>query len=162
MRLLLATALPIGLSTLFLFASACAPPPYTPDAEDSGSVDADAIGIQLLYPSPEVTVTGCAMVVAEITGLTLISPPMDGSPPEAVEGQGHWHISYADTYQICTKPYCLVGFDETTGDGPLLLTAALVDNLHSPVLDADDKAIEAAVPVNVTLGECTEGTPVPY
>lgn len=152
------------LPTVALFLSACAPPPYTGDIGDSGggNTDPDAIAIKLLYPAPEASFTGCAMVVAEISNLTLMSPPMDGSMLDKVDGQGHWHISYADTYQICTRPYCLIGFDETTGDGPMLLTAALVDNQHGPILDDDGKAIEASVPVNVTLGDCTEGTPVPY
>lgn len=142
----------------------CAPPPYepaedetaAPSAEDSAAepVEDTAAGIDIVWPAPEAPVTGCAMLVVELKNVLLTDPIVSLDP---VEGQGHYHLLYeGGRYTPCSTPYCLITLDQA---GYSYVEAHLVGNDHVPFLDEEGEPIVAGVPLNVTLGECTLGTP---
>lgn len=150
---------------LLVFLVACAPPPYDPP--DSGSADLGTY-IDITWPPNEYAATGCVTFVVDWGGITLTDPMVS---PEPVEGEGHYHIAHAAGYALCTRPYCLVGFsgadglpgtEDDLGEGFQELRAELVDNEHVPIEDDNGVAIVDTIQVNVTQGECTDGTPVAY
>lgn len=151
---------------LLVFLVACAPPPYDPPDTASGEADPGTY-IDITWPPNEFQATGCVTVVVDWAGITLTDPMVS---PDPVDGQGHYHIAHAAGYALCTRPYCLVGFagtdglvgtEDDLGEGFQELRAELVDNAHAPIED-ENGAIVDTVQVNVTQGECTEGSPVAY
>lgn len=160
---------PTMLLLALLTLPACAPPPYVPAdtsaASDTGTVADEGLGISIAWPANEVAVTGCVTVVVEYSGLTLTDPMVN---PEPTEGQGHYHILFADKYALCAAPYCLVNFDTdedtaTTGvTGEVVLTAQLMDNAHQPLLNDEGAEVSDTLFVNVTAGECAEGSGSAY
>lgn len=138
--------------------AACAPPPYTAPAEDtggggSGAEEDTAVGLDIVWPVEEAPVTGCAMVVVDIRNVDLVDFMVN---TEAVDGQGHYHLLYEDKYLPCSTPYCLIALES---EGFQTVTAQLVNNDHSPMLDDEDQVIQDTRLLNVTAGECTLGTP---
>ncbi|GDX82456.1 hypothetical protein LBMAG42_42670 [Deltaproteobacteria bacterium] len=137
---------------------ACAPPPYTAPPEDTGEGDGGneedtAAGLDIVWPVAEAPVTGCAMVVVDVRNVTLVDFMVN---TEAVEGQGHYHLLFEDKYLPCATPYCLIGLES---EGFQTVTAQLVNNDHSPMLDENEAVIEDTLLLDVTAGECTLGTP---
>ena len=152
--------------TLLLALGACAPPPYSPPAvdtgdetDDTGSADDTAMSISYVWPANEAPAVGCAMVVVDVKNLKLV----DGTVfPDPVEGEGHYHLLYDNGFVACYTPYCLIGFGET---GQFEITARLVQNNHDPYFSDPEgtQTIDASLLVNATAGECALGTPsAPY
>lgn len=98
------------------------------------------------------------MVVAELHNFELVDAT--DTPPNE-EGQGHFHVEYEGSYALCYKPYCLVDLSTVTSATPTL-TAVLVGNDHQPVLDENGDRYQDTVPLNLSQGECKEGTPEQY
>lgn len=149
--------------------AACAPPPYVPaDTSLTGGSDTGLSGeldIGFTWPPNEISVTGCVTVVVDYSGITLTDPKEN---PEPAEGQGHYHVSFADAYALCMAPYCLIDFDpdtDTATDGVtglVTLTAQIMDNAHQPILDDAGDPVSDTLFVNVTAGECAEGSGSAY
>ena len=153
----------LTIATLALFAG-CAPPPYEPGdtspVEDTSPVDDTAPAedtapsLKIVWPAPEAAVTGCAMLVVEVTNVELTDFMISLDP---VEGQGHYHVLYeGGRYAPCSTPYCLIDMDVA---GYSYVEVHLVGNDHTPLLNEDDKPIVEGLPLNVSIGECTLGTP---
>jgi len=131
---------------MFLLLAACAPP----------SLDTSP-SIAITWPPPEQEITSCVTVVAQIENFTLMDAT--NAPPVA-DGQGHFHVEYPGGYQVCYKPYCLVDLSKVS-EGTPTLTTVLVGNDHQPILKNGNR-IEDSVPIVLSQGMCSEGTPVPY
>jgi hypothetical protein len=129
---------------LFLFLLACAPP----------AIDTSP-SVEVIWPPDEMAVVSCAMVVVTLKNFTLVDAT---DSPAAVDGEGHFHVEYPGSYTFCYTPYCLVDLSTVTSTAPTL-TAYLVGNDHQPITDADGNRIEDSVPITLSQGMCTEGTP---
>ncbi len=143
--------------TLLLAFVACAPPPYTPPAEDTGDAEVPedtGVSINITWPLPETPVTGCAMVVVEVQNLRLTDAAVN---PDPVDGQGHYHLLYDDKYTPCYTPYCLIALETP---GMYTVQALVTANDHTPLLDEEGEEIRANLPLNVTPGECDLGEPL--
>ncbi len=132
---------------VFALAASCSPPPYDTSPQ-----------VTILWPPPEAVVASCVTVVANITNFSLVD---NGVNREPVDGQGHFHVEYPNSYALCLKPYCLVDLSDAVTDTPEL-TVALVGNDHQPVLNSEGVAIRQSVIVNRTADPCTEGVPEAY
>lgn len=158
-RRALANSVTIGsMWTLALALGACAPPPYTPPAVDTGEDTAvneedTAPGIEITWPAPESQVTGCAMLVVQLLNVKLVDPAVR---PDVVDGEGHYHLLYEGHYTPCYTPYCLIGLADAGTDQ---VEAQLVHTDHTPYVDDENNPIESTLLLNVLDGECTLGTP---
>lgn len=143
--------------TLF-FALACSPPPYTPPTEDSEGgtpsctepTEAE-LSVRTLWPKPESTQTACAMFVFDVGEFSLVDFRVNETN---VPNQGHLHVYWADTYQTCIAPYCLVEFGEIPEEN-YSFTVSMANNDHSDLLDDDGNVISTELDLHVVPGTCT-------
>jgi len=127
---------------------ACAPPSLDPS-------------IEITWPGNESVLEQCALFVVEVDNLELRDPDAN---PEPVDGQGHYHILYAENYQVCWRPYCLldlgVDLEGKTQENPANyeISVALMHNDHKPVVDGKGDDIEAKINLSLFAGQCLEDT----
>ena len=135
------------ISVALVLLAACSPPPYT--ALDTGSVEPS---IEVTWPLPESTVTGCTVVTVEVKNLTLTD---FATNTEDVPGEGHYHVFTPLGYTAVWTPYALIPFEEIP-DTLDNLTVQLVNNVHEPLTDKNGDLYEYQVPLHYLPGDCTE------
>lgn len=162
---------------LFLLTTACAPPPYTPPADDTSGVDtsggetgdsgesADTTPpdtdphIEFTWPPAASTLVGCVVATVNVTNFEIVDPNTKGHE-DPVDGEGHWHLLHPagpGTYSACYRPYC-VGHFEELGEEPVqdFLRARLVDNDHHDIFDDNGLSYETSLEMTFLGGACAE------
>ncbi|MSQ02881.1 MAG: hypothetical protein EXR71_13475 [Myxococcales bacterium] len=141
--------------TLLAALNACAPPPYTPPADDTGDAPDDTgVSLSIDWPKPETPATGCAMFVVSTPNLRLTDPVLS---PDTKPGEGHYHLIYDGMYTPCVTPYCLVTLQT---QGLYEVQAVAVGNDHVELLDDNEEIITDTLVLDVTPGECDLGIPL--